>query len=104
MADEPEQGGPGGTRRGARARGPHHHRCRALAWELREHPLSVPEWSAERLLPQVEAVLDGDADALRAAYLVVERECRAWDERHGGHDLHELIESWGDELGLLRGS
>jgi predicted nucleotidyltransferase len=74
-----------------------------LVWELREHPLSVPEWSAERLLPQVEAVLDGDADAVRAAYLVVERECRTWDERHGGHDLHELIESWGDELALLRG-
>ena len=70
-----------------------------LAWELREHPLSVPEWSADRLLPQVEAVLDGDADAVRAAYAVVERECLAWDERHGGHGLRELIESWGDELG-----
>ncbi len=58
-----------------------------LGWELREHPLSVPEWSAERLLPQVEAVLDGDADAVRAAYAVVERECFAWDERHGGRDL-----------------
>jgi hypothetical protein len=74
-----------------------------LAWALREHPLSVPEWSADRLLPQVEAVLDGDADAVRAAYAVVERACLAWDERHGGHDLHELIEGWGDELALLRG-
>jgi predicted nucleotidyltransferase len=74
-----------------------------LAWALREHPLSVPEWSAERLLAQVEAVLDGDADAVRAGYAVVERECLAWDERHGGHDLHELIEGWGDELALLRG-
>jgi hypothetical protein len=74
-----------------------------LAWELREHPLSVPEWSAESLLPQVEAVLDGDADAVRAAYAVVERECLAWDERHGGHDLHELVEGWGDELAVLRG-
>ena len=74
-----------------------------LAWELREHPLSVPEWSAERLLPQVEAVLDGDADAVRAAYLVVERECLAWDKHHGGHDLRELIEGW-DEPGLLRGT
>jgi predicted nucleotidyltransferase len=42
-----------------------------LPWELREHPLSVPEWSAERLLPQVEAVLDGEAYAVRAAYAVV---------------------------------
>ena len=30
-------------------------------------------------------------------------ECLAWDERHGGHDLLELIESWGDELARLRG-
>ena len=75
-----------------------------LAWALREHPLSVPEWSADRLLPQVEAALDGDAGAVRAAYLVVERACLAWDERHGGHGLRELIEGWGDELALLRGT
>jgi predicted nucleotidyltransferase len=74
-----------------------------LPWALRQHPLSVPEWSAEQLLPQVEAVLDGDAEAVRAAYLVVERESLAWDERHGGHDLQELIEGWGEELVLLRG-
>lgn len=74
-----------------------------LAWELREHPLSVPEWSAGRLLPQVEAVLDGDVDGVRAAYAVVERESLAWDERHGGHDLRELIEGWGAELEVLRG-
>jgi predicted nucleotidyltransferase len=73
-----------------------------LPWELREHPLTVPDWSADQLLPQVEAMLDGDAHAVRSAYLVVERECLAWDERHGGHGLRELIESWGDELGLLR--
>ncbi len=75
-----------------------------LPWELREHALSVPEWSADRLLPQVEAVLDGDADAVRAAYAVIERECLAWDQRHGGHDLHELIEGWGADLALLRGT
>ena len=68
-----------------------------LAWELRQHPLSVPEWSADRLLTQVEAVLDGDADAVRAAYLVVERECRPHPH------LWEVVESWGDELTLLRG-
>ena len=75
-----------------------------LAWALREHPLSVPEWSADRLLPQVEAVLDGAADAVRAAYAVVERQCLAWDERHGGHELRELVEGWGDELAVLRGA
>jgi hypothetical protein len=75
-----------------------------LAWELREHPLRVPEWSADRLLPQVEAVLDGDPDAVRAAYAVIERECLAWDRRHGGRDLQELIEDWGAELAVLRGT
>ncbi len=26
-----------------------------LPWELREHPLAVPEWSAEAFLPEIEA-------------------------------------------------
>jgi len=73
-----------------------------LRWELREHPLSVPEWSADRLGPQLEAMLDGDVAALRAAYPVVQRECRAWDRAHGGTALGDLIDSWGSELELLR--
>jgi hypothetical protein len=28
-----------------------------LPWELREHPLAVPEWSAQTLLPQLEGLL-----------------------------------------------
>jgi predicted nucleotidyltransferase len=73
-----------------------------LPWELRSHPLAVPEWSADALPPELEAMLDGDLDALRAAYPAVDRECRAWDEAHGGTALGDLIDSWGGELELLR--
>jgi predicted nucleotidyltransferase len=72
-----------------------------LYWELREHPLGVPEWSADRLGPPLEAMLDGDVEALRTAYPTVQRECRAWDRAHGGSALGDLIDSWGSELDLL---
>jgi predicted nucleotidyltransferase len=73
-----------------------------LAWELRTHPLDVPEWSAERLLPELEAVLDGDPAPLRAWYDVVERECRAWDAAHGTTVLGDLLDGWGDERAVFR--
>ena len=72
-----------------------------LAWELRTHPLAVPEWSAERLLPQLEAMLDGDPAPLRASYAVVERECRAWDAAHGTTVLGDLLDGWGDERAVF---
>lgn len=72
-----------------------------LAWELREHPLAVPEWSAERLLPQLAAVLDGDPEPLRSAYAVVDRECRAWDVAHGTTVLGDLLDGWGDERAVF---
>ena len=31
-----------------------------LPWELREHPLACPEWSAEAFLPEIERMLAGD--------------------------------------------
>jgi hypothetical protein len=73
-----------------------------LAWELRTHPLAVPEWGAERLLPQVEAMLDGDPAPLRASYAVVDRECRAWDARHGTTVLGDLLDGWGDERAVFQ--
>ena len=73
-----------------------------LAWELREHPLDVPEWSAEMLLPQLEAMLDGDVAPLRASFRVVDRECRRYDAAHGVTVLAELVDGWGDELRLFR--
>ena len=72
-----------------------------LSWELREHPLPTPEWSAERLLPQVEAMLAGDPDALRRTFASVERECLAYDADREHGLCRDTIESWGSELDLL---
>ena len=74
-----------------------------LAWELREHPLAVPEWSAPVLLSQLEAMLDGSPTAVREVFAVVERECRSVDESRGRRALGDTIDAWGDELGLIRG-
>jgi hypothetical protein len=74
-----------------------------LPWELREHPLAVPEWSAEGLLPEIERMLDGDAGAIRRTFAVVDREVRAWDAAHGTTVCGGLVDSWGDELAVLRG-
>lgn len=73
-----------------------------LAWELREHPLQESSWSAELLLPQVERILDGDASVLREAFTDVERVCLAWDRSRRITTLGDVLDSWGDELDLLR--
>lgn len=67
-----------------------------LPWELRTHPLPVPEWSADSLLPLVTRLLDGDAAAVREVFPVVDREVRALDP-----DLGRIIDGWGDELALF---
>ncbi len=74
-----------------------------LPWELREHPLAVPEWSAAAFLPEIERMLDGDAAALRRTFGVVDREVRAWDAAHGTTVCGDLVDEWGSELELLRG-
>jgi Nucleotidyltransferase domain len=74
-----------------------------LPWELRTHPLAVPEWSAETLLPELERMLDGDAAALRRTFAVVDREVRVWDAAHGTTVCGDLVDEWGDELQVLRG-
>ena len=74
-----------------------------LPWELREHPLAVPEWSAEAFLPELELMLAGDAAALRRTFAVVDREVRAWDAAHGTTVCGDLVDEWGPELALLRG-
>src|SRR4051794_25584846 len=46
-----------------------------LPWELREHPLAVPEWSsAEVFVPELERILVGDPEAIRHTFAVVDRE------------------------------
>lgn len=73
-----------------------------LAWELREHPLAVPEWSAQVLLPRLEAMLDGDPAALRQAFASVERESLRDDAERGRDVLGSTIDSWGSDLAILR--
>lgn len=73
-----------------------------LAWELDRHPLAVPEWSAGSLVPQVEAMLDGDPAAVRAVFAVVDRECRRFDGAPGTTSLADTIDDWGRDLDLLR--
>lgn len=70
-----------------------------LAWELRHHPLSRPEWSPERLLPLLGRVLaaDGAPAAVRTLFNEVEPHARAW-----GHG--PVLDAWGDDLLLLRGA
>ncbi len=67
-----------------------------LPWELREHPLAVPEWSAEAFLPEIERTLAGDAAAIRRTFAVVEREVRAWDAAHATTACGDIIDSWGE--------
>jgi hypothetical protein len=74
-----------------------------LPWELREHPLGVPEWSAEAFLPEIELMLAGDAAAVRRTFAVVDREVRAWDTAHGTTACGDLVDEWGRELEILRG-
>lgn len=72
-----------------------------LAWELREHPLAVPEWSVEAFLPEIERMLTGDPAALRRTFAVVDREVRVWDAAHGTTVCGDGRDSWGDELAMF---
>jgi predicted nucleotidyltransferase len=72
-----------------------------LPWELREHPLAVPEWSAEVFLPEVERMLAGDPAAIRRTFWVVDREVRAWDAAHGTTVCGDMVGEWGDELRIF---
>ena len=75
-----------------------------LPWELREHPLAVPEWSAHRLVPQFERILAGDPAALREVFAVMERECRRFDANRGQDALGRTFDDWGADLAILRGT
>jgi hypothetical protein len=72
-----------------------------LPWELRTHPLAVPEWSAAAFLPELERILVGDPDAIRRTFSVVDREVRAWDAAHATTACGDTVDSWGDELALF---
>lgn len=69
-----------------------------LPWELREHPLGVPEWSAETFLPELERMLAGDPEALRRSFAIVDREVRAWDAAQDTSVCGDMVDSWDHEL------
>ncbi|MBB2948575.1 putative nucleotidyltransferase [Actinoplanes lutulentus] len=71
-----------------------------LPWELRQHPLTL--WRAEELLALLTATLDGDPSAIRATFQRVETSCAAFDSQVAIPVLTPVIESWGDELQILR--
>jgi hypothetical protein len=71
-----------------------------LPWELREHPLGCPEWSAEAWLPELELVLAGDPAAQRRTFAVVDREVRVWDAAHATTVCGDLVDDW-DERGIF---
>ncbi|GAA3913582.1 hypothetical protein Aau02nite_72670 [Amorphoplanes auranticolor] len=71
-----------------------------LPWELRQHPLTL--WHAGELLALLTATLDGDPSAIRATFQRVETACAAFDSQVAVPVLTPVIESWGDELQILR--
>lgn len=69
-----------------------------LPWELQNHPLQRPDWSADVLLPRVEAILtSADADAQRLVLRSIEQAARELG-------LGGIVDGWGDELGFLHGA
>jgi hypothetical protein len=68
-----------------------------LTWELRNHPLSQPEWSADHLLPLLtEVISPTGTTAVRQLLNELEPHARA-----AGHGA--VLDAWGDDLILMRG-
>ncbi|TYB59840.1 hypothetical protein FXF51_33055 [Nonomuraea sp. PA05] len=68
-----------------------------LAWELRRHPLSLPMWAADELLPRLAAALSPEvARAVRGLLNELEPHARA-----AGHG--DVFDGWGDDLAFMRG-
>ncbi|MFB4282521.1 hypothetical protein ACBJ59_45010 [Nonomuraea sp. MTCD27] len=69
-----------------------------LEWELRHHPLGPALWSAEKLLPRLEAALSAEAPAaVRVLLNDLEPYARA-----AGHG--DVLDSWGEDLAFMRGA
>ncbi len=66
-----------------------------LGWELREHPLPGPAWTADNLLPRLRGVLaDGDPATQRALFADLTAGARAAGLTH-------VLDAWGPDLDLL---
>jgi predicted nucleotidyltransferase len=68
-----------------------------LRWELEQHPLPGPEWSAAQLLPLLDAIMAGELGAQRRLFRDVEQLAR--ERGHG-----EVVDGWGADLSFLRGA
>lgn len=68
-----------------------------LRFELEHHPLRGDEWRAERLLPLLDAVVNGDLAAQRTLFGDIEHLAR--ERGHG-----DVIDGWGDDVAWLRGA
>ncbi|MEU7583001.1 hypothetical protein AB0B50_36130 [Streptomyces sp. NPDC041068] len=67
-----------------------------LEWELAKSPLGAPHWSLPQLLPTLRRILaDGDLPTQRELFARLESSAR-----EAGHG--EVIDSWGDDVLLLR--
>jgi hypothetical protein len=66
-----------------------------LEWELREHPLDEPEWSADSFLERLDR-LPGSAAEQHAMFLDLERVAR-------DRGLGEVIDGWEPDVAWLRG-
>lgn len=71
-----------------------------LAWELQTHPLH--RWLGADLLPLIGRLLDGDPQALRTAFIGIQRTGRAFDTSHGDERVRTVLSEWSSDLdGLL---
>jgi hypothetical protein len=70
---------------------------RFLRWELERFPLDGDVWSADRLLPRLEAITStGDLGEQQSLFRDAERLARA-------HGLGQVVDGWEPDLSLLRG-
>jgi len=67
-----------------------------LAEELRERPLNEPAWHADRLLPRLLSLLEGDVEEQQALFRDVDRVARA-------RGFAQVVESWEPDVAWLRG-
>lgn len=68
-----------------------------LRWELEQHPLGDPLWSADALLPRLEAILaTGDLAEQQSLFRDLERLARS--RGHG-----DVVDGWEPDVAWLRG-
>lgn len=70
---------------------------RFLRWELENHALPGDSWSADSLLPRIQAILTaGDVGEQQRLFRDVEALARS-------HGLDNVIDGWEPDLAWLRG-